>query len=169
MRAFPIGNRPCPPIARSEGRGFRLLKPGKADRFNPAVPASSQWYHRFLRRRTAGMNGLLSVLAAVSCAIALVAQSTREDSAAARRERLKAALHEEWEHQLRAYPEVATAVGDNRYNDRLSDYSPEFFAGEVEHARQASKIFEAIDTTGFPEQEGLSRDLMVRGLREQVE
>ena len=30
-------------------------------------------------------------------------------------------------------------------------------------------VFEAIDTAGFPEQERLSRDLMIRGLREQIE
>jgi uncharacterized protein (DUF885 family) len=115
------------------------------------------------------MNWLLSVLVAVSCAIAVVAQAPGENSTEGRRARLKAALQAEWEHQLRAHPEFATAVGDNRYNDRLSDYSPEFFAGELQHARQALQIFESIDTTGFPEQERLNKVLMVRGLREQIE
>ena len=115
------------------------------------------------------MNWLLSVLVAVSCAMAVVAQAPDENSTAARRARLKAALQEEWEYRLRTYPELATAVGDNRYNDRLSDYSPEFFAGEVQHARQALQIFESIDTAGFPEQERLSKDLMIRDLREQIE
>src|SRR5208282_4774888 len=107
------------------------------------------------------MNWLISVLVAVSCSMALVGLAPNEDSAAARRARLKAALQEEWEYQLRTYPELATAVGDNRYNDRLSDYSPEFFAGEVNHARQALQLFEAIDTSGFPEQERLSKALMI--------
>ncbi|MGD1105176.1 MAG: DUF885 family protein, partial [Terriglobia bacterium] len=115
------------------------------------------------------MNWLLSVLIAVSCVVAVVAQVPDENSTAARRARLKAALQEEWEYQLRTHPEVATAVGDNRYNDRLSDYSPEFFAREVQHARQALQTFGSIDTTGFPEQERLSKALMIRDLREQIE
>ncbi len=73
------------------------------------------------------MNWFLSVLVAVSCVMAVVAQAPDENSTEARRARLKAALQEEWEYQLRTYPEFATAVGDNRYNDRLSDYSPEFY------------------------------------------
>ena len=73
--------------------------------------------------------------------MALVAQAPDENSTAARRARLKAALQEEWEYQLRTYPELATAVGDNRYNDRLSDYSPEFFAGEVQHAQAGARRF----------------------------
>jgi uncharacterized protein (DUF885 family) len=112
---------------------------------------------------------LISVLVAVSCVVGVMVQTPGEDSTEARRARLKAALHEEWEHQLRASPELATSVGDNRYNDRLSDYSAEFIAGEVQHAQQALQIFESIDTTGFPEQERLSKDLMVRSLREQIE
>jgi len=115
------------------------------------------------------MNWLLTVLIAVSCAMALVVQAPDENSTVARRARLKAALQEEWEYRLRTNPELATAVGDNRYNDRLSDYSPEFFAGQLRHQRQALAIFESIDTAGFPEQERLSKDLMIRDLREQIE
>ena len=99
----------------------------------------------------------------------MAAQAPDENSTAARRARLKAALQEEWEYRLRTNPELATAVGDNRYNDRLSDYSPEFFAGQLRHQRQALAIFESIDTAGFPEQERLSKDLMIRDLREQIE
>ncbi|HXW16267.1 MAG TPA: DUF885 family protein [Terriglobia bacterium] len=115
------------------------------------------------------MNWFLCVLAAVSCGMALAAQAPDENSTTARRARFKVALQEEWEYRLRTNPELATAVGDNRYNDRLSDYSPEFFAGQLRHQRQALAIFESIDTGGFPEQERLSKDLMVRDLREQIE
>src|SRR5208282_2258151 len=115
------------------------------------------------------MNWLISVLVAVSCSMALVGLAPNEDSAAARRARLKAALQEEWEYQLRTYPELATAVGDNRYNDRLSDYSPEFYAGALQHARETLKTFESIDPAGFPEQDRLSHALMIRELREQIE
>ena len=115
------------------------------------------------------MNWLASVIIAASCVAALVAQVPDENSVAARRERLKSALQQEWEYQLRTNPELATAIGDNRYNDRLSDYSPEFLARDLEHARQALHSFESIDTTGFPEQERLNQVLIIRQLREQIE
>ena len=115
------------------------------------------------------MHWILSAVIAASCALVLVAQAPDENSLAARRARLKEALQAEWEHQLRASPELATSVGDNRYNDRLSDYSPEFFAGEIQHARDALQIFESIDTAGFPEQERLSKVLIMREQREKIE
>lgn len=34
-----------------------------------------------------------------------------------------ALLADEWEWQKREFPEQATAIGDNRYNDRLTDMS----------------------------------------------
>ena len=82
---------------------------------------------------------------------------------------MRDALQAEWEYQLRTYPEFATYVGDTRYNDRLGDYSPEAIAKQVEHAKQQLKVFEAIDTSGFPDEEVLNQQLMVRDLREDVE
>src|SRR5579863_7663999 len=120
-------------------------------------------------RRTSLMHWLLSVIMAVSCAMALAAQSSEEGPLAARRDQLKTALQQEWEYQMRTYPEFATSVGDNRYNDRLTDYSAESFSAQLQHAQQALAVFEAIDPGGFPEQERLSRELMIRGLREQIE
>ena len=69
-----------------------------------------------------------------------------------RRAQLSAALEQEWEYQLRARPEMATVIGDNRFNDRVSDYSAKFFAEDLEHAKQTLRSIEPIDTTGFPEQ-----------------
>jgi len=63
-------------------------------------------------------------------------------------------------------PELATQVGDDRYNDRLSDFSDKAIGDDLEHTRQALARFEAIDVTGFPEQERLNHALMVRSLRE---
>ena len=64
---------------------------------------------------------------------------------------------------------MATYIGDTRYNDRLGDYSPKAIAEQVEHDRQRLKVFEAIDTTGFPEEEALNQQLMVRELRQALE
>ena len=94
------------------------------------------------------------------------AQSSSLDS---RRAELKRLLHDEWEYTLRTSPEFATMVGDDRYNDRLSDISDKAIAEDLEHERQALKQFEALDVTSFPEQEKLNHALMVRSLRENVE
>src|SRR5215471_5751641 len=86
-----------------------------------------------------------------------------------RRAELKRLLNDEWEYALRHSPEFATHVGDNRYNDRLSDLSDKAIADNLEHQRQALRQFEALDVTGFPEEEKLNQALMVRSLREDIE
>ena len=86
-----------------------------------------------------------------------------------RRTELNRLLADEWEYTLRTQPELATQVGDNRYNDRLSDFSDKAIADDIEHTRQALARFEALDSTGFPEQERLNHALMVRNLREGLE
>ncbi len=78
-------------------------------------------------------------------------------------------LADEWEYTLRTQPELATQVGDNRYNDRLSDFSDKAIADDIEHTRKALARFEALDIAGFPEQERLNHALMVRTLREGLE
>jgi uncharacterized protein (DUF885 family) len=103
-----------------------------------------------------------------ACTVALSAQSN-SNSLEARRAQLRDALQAEWEHTLRTYPEFATYVGDTRYNDRLGDYSPQAITKQVEYAKQQLKVFEAIDTSGFSEEEVLNRQLMVRDLRQAVE
>jgi uncharacterized protein (DUF885 family) len=88
---------------------------------------------------------------------------------AARRDRLRYDLALEWEYTLRTSPELATGIGDPRYNDRWSDYSAAEQERETAHAREEIRVFEAIDTTGFPEQEILNKTLMLRQLRQAVE
>jgi uncharacterized protein (DUF885 family) len=85
-----------------------------------------------------------------------------------RRAMLTQLLADEWEYTLRTQPEFATRVGDDRYNDRLSDFSDKAIADDLEHERAALRRFQAIDVTGFPEQEKLNRELMVRSLTEDV-
>src|ERR1022692_1089901 len=92
-----------------------------------------------------------------------------EQSVETRRAELNRLLADEWEYTLRTQPELATQVGDNRYNDRLSDFSDKAIADDLEHTRQVLPRFEAVDATGFPEQEKLNRALMLRSLREALE
>jgi uncharacterized protein (DUF885 family) len=112
----------------------------------------------------------LFVVASIVCACTMVLSGQNSgNSLDARRAQLRDALQAEWEYTLRTYPEFATYVGDTRYNDRLGDYSLEAVAKQVEHAKQQLALFDAIDTTGFPEAELLDQQLMVRELRQHVE
>ncbi len=83
--------------------------------------------------------------------------------------KLKQLLADEWEYELRESPELATSIGDYRYNDRWSDSS-------LAHVRQQKKDiqewlgkFKAFDVSGLSEQEKLSHQLMVRNLNERIE
>ena len=84
-----------------------------------------------------------------------------------------AALHrlldEQWEYTLRTNPEFASILGDKRYNARLTDFSQAAIDRNNAQTKTFLRQFAAIDATGFPEQEKLNRDLMVRNLRESVE
>ncbi len=105
---------------------------------------------------------------ALVLAVPLLAHAA-EQTLEARRADLNRLLADEWEYTLRTQPELATQVGDNRYNDRLSDFSDKAIADDLEHTRQALARFEAVDVAGFPEQEKLNHALMLRSLRESLD
>ncbi|MES2319513.1 MAG: DUF885 family protein [Pseudomonadota bacterium] len=88
---------------------------------------------------------------------------------AARREALKTLLAAQWEYNLKNSPEFASIIGDKRYNDRLSDFSQAAIDADNKQSAAFLKQFEAIDTTGFPVQERLNQELMVRNLKLSVE
>jgi uncharacterized protein (DUF885 family) len=87
----------------------------------------------------------------------------------ARRAELNRVLADEWQYTLRTQPELATQVGDSRYNDRLNDYSDKAIADQLAHSRESLHQFEAIAVTGFPERDRLNQLLMVRRLRTEIE
>jgi uncharacterized protein (DUF885 family) len=101
--------------------------------------------------------------------ITTITGSAADPGLEARRKQLNAFLESEWEYALRTHPEFATYVGDSRYNDKLSDHSPAAVERDLKHAQEALKRIEAIDTSGFPEQEKLNQQLAVRELREEIE
>lgn len=90
-------------------------------------------------------------------------------SVEARVKALHALLDEQWEYVLRTSPEFASILGDKRYNDKLSDFSQAAIDRDLAQNRVFLAKFTAVDATGFPEQERLNRDLMVRNLRETLE
>ena len=111
---------------------------------------------------------LVIISFAAALVVPLFAQ-TPKPTLEARRDELNRLLADEWEYTLRTQPELATQIGDNRYNDRLSDFSDQAIADDLEHTRQALARFEAVDVNGFPEQEKLNRALMLRSLHETLD
>jgi uncharacterized protein (DUF885 family) len=86
----------------------------------------------------------------------------------ARRKALNDLLNEQWELNLKENPEFASILGDKRYNDQISDFSEAAIRRQLAEAAAYLKRFEAVDTTGFPEQEALNKTLMIRDLRQQL-
>ena len=80
-----------------------------------------------------------------------------------------ALFEEQYESDLRFSPEFATAIGDYRYNDKLSDES--LAENGREHAADISFLakLKAIATDGFSEQDLLSHELMVRSLQQRAD
>jgi len=90
-------------------------------------------------------------------------------SVEARVKALHELLNEQWEYVLRTSPEFASILGDKRYNDKLTDFSQAAIDRDLAQNRVFLAKFTAVDATGFPEQERLNRDLMVRNLRETLD
>ena len=86
-----------------------------------------------------------------------------------RRKSLNDLLAERWEYQLRTSPIFASILGDKRWNDLLDDGSQKAIDDDLARAKVDLAKFEAVDTTGFPEQEVLNKALIVRDLRMQLE
>src|SRR5207248_7122522 len=82
-------------------------------------------------------------------------KSAELPSMESRRQQLQSLLNEEWEFERRTSPEMATSIGDNRYNDRLTDYSPEAIHSDIQERRKFLSQFEAIDPSGLPQQDSL--------------
>ena len=106
------------------------------------------------------------VLAGLTLASLSFARCAHADTSLdARRSSLKGLLAEQWEFTLRTNPEQATNYGDNRWNDKLTDFSSEGIEMRLAKAREFLSRFEALDATGFTDQEALNRALMIRDLK----
>jgi uncharacterized protein (DUF885 family) len=86
------------------------------------------------------------------------------DSVAARSKALSALFAEMWQDQLKHSPEFASSIGVKQYDDQLTDYSAQEVNAGLARGRGYIQRLSEIDTTGLPEQEKLSADLMLRSL-----
>src|SRR5580700_7373178 len=115
---------------------------------------------------------LLAVALLIPAAVAAPNSPAVDNPAAgleARRKVLNDLLHEQWEYAMRTNPIYASILGDKRYNDKVDDFSQAAIDDNLEQTRRFLVRFEAIDATGFPEQEALNKELMVRDLKMTLE
>src|SRR5262249_44633974 len=79
-----------------------------------------------------------------------------------------ALFDEQYESDVQNFPERATAFGDYRYNDKLGDRS---LASIVQRNKTDAAFparLEAIPADGFSDHDQLSRDLLIRVLRQRI-
>jgi uncharacterized protein (DUF885 family) len=76
-----------------------------------------------------------------------------------------ALFEEQYETDLRNFPERATAYGDYRYNDKLADYSLDAILQRHHTDETFLARLEAIPSAGFSDQDQLSHDLLIRVLQ----
>ena len=108
-------------------------------------------------------HSLLFVVAIAGCVFAQNAKPVAERLAAQ-----NALFEEQYQSDLRNFPERATAYGDYRYNDKLAEYSLEAIMQRQKTNQDFLARLEAIPSTGFNDQDQLSHDLMVRVLQQRI-
>jgi len=106
----------------------------------------------------------LFFLAAVAVSVSAQDLNPLADRLAAQ----NALFEEQYQTDLRNFPERATSFGDYRYNDKLADYSLEAIAKREKANENLLARLEAITTTGFSDQDQLSHDLLVRVLEQRI-
>jgi uncharacterized protein (DUF885 family) len=79
-----------------------------------------------------------------------------------------ALFDEQYESDLKNFPERATSFGDYRYNDQLGQYSLAAIAQRDKLNEAFLARLQAIPTTGFTDQDQLSHDLLVRVLEQRI-
>lgn len=90
-------------------------------------------------------------------------------SLADREKSLQSIFSDYWQAYLKHNPELATSIGDQRYNDQWSDYSVQAYNDWLEQGRNFLMQLGGVDTSGMPDQERLSKELLVRQLVENQE
>ena len=110
----------------------------------------------------------LFIAVTLTAGVALAADAPRSDLES-RRKGLNDLLAEQWDYNLKTNPEFASILGDRRWNDKSSDNSLAAIERDLVKQREFLQRFEAVDTTGFPEQEQLNKTLMVRNLKDRLE
>jgi uncharacterized protein (DUF885 family) len=114
-------------------------------------------------------NVVLGLVVLATISIAALSRANDNGSLEERRKQFNQLLADEWDYEMREAPEFATIVGDYRYNDRWSNLSLAHVAQQTEDLKSWQSRFEAVDTANFSEQDKISQQIMVQGLRLRIE
>src|ERR1700728_1274972 len=112
---------------------------------------------------------------AILCIICIIppprgaARAQSSSDLGTRRDALKKLTAEEWEFDLHESPLTATYFGDYRFDDKIDDMSIAETLRQDKAERDFLTRLEAIDTTGFPEQEQLNKILLARKIRQGID
>ena len=82
--------------------------------------------------------------------------------------KLRTLFDQEWQWTLREYPEFGTAVGENRYNDKLTDLSAPAMDRRKAHDRDYLGRLREIDRARLKGQDVVSFDLALAGALQDV-
>lgn len=116
------------------------------------------------------MRKITCLLLSSAALVAPVAARQAPAPAPTEGQKLKALLDALWEEVLQRNPIQATALGDDRFNDRFpNSLAPAWRAEDKALAAKWLKALEAIDRAKLTGQDVLSRDILVRDLKEELD
>jgi uncharacterized protein (DUF885 family) len=78
-------------------------------------------------------------------------------------------FHDYWEENLKRRPEFASALGDKRYNDQISDYSVKAVNDWLATEQDLLMKLAVVDPAGLSDQDRTSRELLIRKLTDDQE
>ena len=96
-------------------------------------------------------------------------KTARPKASAAAPKDLAKLFDDQWQWELREYPERATSVGDPRYNDKLTDLSFEAIDRRKAHSVETLARLKKIGRDGLSEEDRLSYDVFARELETSIE
>ena len=76
--------------------------------------------------------------------------------------RFRALLDSDWQWRTQQFPEWATFVGDHRYDDKLTDASPEAVERREQHARDELKALKHVDADVLTGEDRISYDFALQ-------
>ncbi|HEY6482296.1 MAG TPA: DUF885 domain-containing protein [Steroidobacteraceae bacterium] len=110
----------------------------------------------------------LAGLLACTFVAASGAPSAKTPSVEARIAQQNALFDEQYESDLKAKPELATAYGDYRYNNQLNDVSLGGITAQHDRDSDFLARLKQIAVTGFPEKDALSHAVLARVLEQRI-
>ena len=113
-------------------------------------------------------NPIFHFIFILAATLSVFAQEKDLQPVAARVAAQNALFEEQYESDLREFPERATDFGDYRYNEKLAEYSLVAIQRRAKTNEAFLARLQAISTAGFSEQDQLSHDILMRGLEQRV-